>query len=145
MDRALAEHARIFRIPFSQLLERFYVILQGFGVLYVLWIIFQFPSVEWMFLKQFIGMRSKEARFKLETFVVFRGQGDLDCLNSKPLEIVRGREVRLKIFDLLNEGLEKGMRPSLCFIHFEVFYGVEKETRASLTDIKRNKKRIWLK
>ena len=150
MDRALAENPTTFRIPFSQLLERFqgnapYVILQGFGVLYVLWIIFQVQSVDWMFLKQFIGMRSKEAWVELKKFVILRGQGDLDCLNFKPLEVVRGREVRLKVFDLLNEGLEKCMRLSLCFNHFEVLYGVEKENRASLTDIKRNKKRLWLK
>lgn len=90
-----------------------------------------------MFLKQFIGMRSKEAWVELKKFVILRGQGDLDCLNSKPLEVVRGREVRLKVFDLLNEGLEKGMRLSLCFIHF-----MEQEKKSRLTDIKKRKRVI---
>jgi hypothetical protein len=98
-----------------------YVILQRFAILYVLWIILQVQRMDWMFLKQFIGMRSKEAGFKLETLVIFRGQGDLDYLNSKSLEVIRRREVRLKVFGLLNEGPEKGMGLSLCLGHIEMF------------------------
>lgn len=56
----------------------------------------------------------------METSVIFRGQGYLECFNSKPLEVIRRREVRLQVSGLLNEGPEKGMGLSLCLGHIEM-------------------------
>lgn len=71
----------------------------------------------WIFLEKSLWVRKEEAWVKLNGFVIYCGH--LERLNSKHLEITRGREVGFKAMDLIVQGVEKFVRRGVCFnIHF---------------------------